>query len=355
MIKPLLIEIGVEELPAVPFLKELPNIDKKWLTILENNALACEFKFYYTPRRLVLWHNKFPTSQENRVEELFGAPVTVAYKNGEPTPAANGFAKKCGVSLEEIGRATKNGKEVLYFKKEIEGKNSKALIGNMIEEFISKLNFGKSMRWGSYEKSFIRPIRWIGAMLGDEHVPFKVYNVESKYFSYPHRTISYEPFAYDFAGDYFKKLEKGGVVLYQSKRKEMVLEQFKVIEKDNNIEIDIDAELLAEIVAITESPTALIGTFDEEFLRLPSEVIITSMKEHQRYFPVFKDGKITNKFIVVSNAICDDYTLIVKGNEKVLRARLSDGLFFYDNDLRDGLSFSGLKNVVFLRWSWFSF
>ena len=348
MIKPLLIEIGVEELPAIPFLKELPNIEKKWLSILEVNAVGCEFKFYYTPRRLVLWHNEFPTSQANREEEFFGAPVAVAYKDGEATPAALGFARKCGVSLEEIGRSKKNGKEVLYFKKEIQGEDSKTLIGDMVEEFISKLNFGKSMRWGSYDKSFIRPIRWIGAMLGDEHVPFKVYNVESKYFSYPHRTISYEPFAYDFAGDYFKKLENGGVVLYQNKRKEMVLEQFKIIEKQNSINIEIDEDLLAEIVAITEYPKALMGTFDKEFLRLPPEVIITSMKEHQRYFPVFKDKKVTNSFIVVSNAISNDYDLIVKGNEKVLRARLSDGLFFYDNDLRDGLSFSGLKDVVFL-------
>jgi len=348
MIKPLLIEIGVEELPAVPFLKELPNIEKKWLDILEANALACEFKFYYTPRRLVLWHSEFPTSQANREEEFFGAPVVVAYKDGEPTPAANGFARKCGVSLEEVGRSVKNGKEVLYYKKEIKGQESKKLIGSMVEEFISKLNFGKSMRWGSYEKSFIRPIRWIGAMLGDENISFNVYNIDSKQSSYPHRTHSYEPFAYDFAGDYFEKLENGGVVLYQSKRKEMVLEQFKTIEKDNGITIEVDEDLLAEIVAITEQPKALIGTFDEEFLRLPPEVIITSMKEHQRYFPVFKDGKVTNRFIVVSNAISKDYDLIVKGNEKVLRARLSDGLFFYDNDLRNGLNFSGLKDIVYL-------
>jgi len=348
MIKPLLIEIGVEELPAVPFLKELPNIEKKWLTTLEENALGCEFEFYYTPRRLVLWHSEFPLYQESREEEFFGAPVSVAYKDGEPTPAALGFAKKCGVSLDEIGRTDKKGKEILYFKKEIEAKSSKSLIGAMIEEFILKLNFGKSMRWGNYEKSFIRPIRWIGAMLGDEHVPFKVYSIESKQFSYPHRSLTYEPFAYDFAGDYFKKLEDGGVVLCQNKRKKMILKQFEALEKKNDIVIDIDEELLAEIVAITEFPTALLGSFDEEFLRLPAEVIITSMKKHQRYFSVFKDGEITNKFIVVSNALSDDFDLIVKGNEKVLRARLSDGLFFYDNDLRNGLNFSGLKNVVFL-------
>ena len=348
MTKPLLIEIGVEELPAVPFLKELPNIEKKWLSILEENALGCEFEFYYTPRRLVLWHSKFPTSQANTEEEFFGAPVAVAYKDGEPTPAANGFARKCGVDLDKIERATKNGKEVLYYKKEIEGRESKSLIGSMVEEFISKLNFGKSMRWGNYEKSFIRPIRWIGSMLGDEKLSFEIYNVKSNNFSFPHRTISYDCFSYDTISEYFEKLKDGGVELYQSRRKEVILEQFKIIEKENNIAIEIDEELLAEIVSITEHPKALIGNFDKDFLKLPPEVIVTSMKEHQRYFPVFKDGKITNKFIVVSNAISDDYELIVKGNEKVLRARLSDGLFFYNNDLKNGLNFAGLKDIVYL-------
>ena len=348
MIKPLLIEVGVEELPAVPFLKELPNIEKKWANILEKNALLCEFEFYSTPRRLVLWHSEFATSQNDREEELYGAPVSVAFKDGVATPAANGFAKKCGVSLDEIGRATKGGKEVLYYKKTIKGQESKNLIGKMVEEFISVLSFGKSMRWGTYDKNFIRPIRWLGAMLGVENISFSAYNVESKQLSYPHRTISYEPFSYDSANEYFDKLKDNGVVLYPSKREEIILNQFKEIEASNDVKIEIDEELLAEVVTITEYPKALIGLFDEEFLRLPPEVIITSMKEHQRYFPVFKYGKITNKFIVVSNAISDDYDLIVSGNEKVLRARLSDGLFFYDNDLKNGLGFSGLKDIVYL-------
>lgn len=348
MIKPLLIEIGVEELPAIPFLKELPNIEKKWLSILESHALISDFEFYYTPRRLVLWHSAFLIAQPNREDELYGAPYDVAFKDGIATPAAIGFAKKCGIEISEIGKAEKNGKDVLYFKKVIEGVSSKNLIGEMVEEFIATLSFGKSMRWGSYDKNFIRPIRWIGAMLGEENISFKTYEVQSGAHSYPHRTISYDAFSYDFSGDYFKKLEEGGVILYQEKRKEIILEQFKEIEKKENIIIEMDEDLLAEIVAITENPKALMGRFDEDFLRLPSEVIITSMKEHQRYFPVFKDGKITNKFIVVSNAISDDYGLIVKGNEKVLRARLSDGIFFYDNDLKNGLNFAGLKDVVYL-------
>ena len=348
MIKPLLIEIGVEELPAIPFLKELPNIENLWLSILEKNALGCAFEFYYTPRRLVLWHSEFPTTQSEREEEFFGAPLSVALKEGQPTAAALGFAKKCGVEFSEVSTKMKDGKEVLYYKKMLEGAEAKALIPEMLAEFIKGLNFGKSMRWGFLEESFIRPIRWFGCMLGDEHVPFSLFGVESTTFSYPHRSVSYEPFAYMFAGDYFERLAKRGVILYQNERRKLILEQFKAIEEQEGVHIEIDEDLLAEVVAITEYPKALIGSFEERFLRLPPEVIITSMKENQRYFPVFKNGLLSNYFIVVSNAISDDYALIVKGNEKVLRARLSDALFFLDNDLKNGLSFEGLKDVVYL-------
>lgn len=349
MFKPLLIEVGVEELPAIPFLKELPNIDKKWSQVLEKNSLLCEFDFYYTPRRMVLWHREFPVKQPDATEELFGAPLSIAFKDGKPTNAALSFAKKCGVEVDELGKSQKNGKEVLYFRKEIEGKPAKELIKDMLHSFLTSLNFGKSMRWGNLEESFIRPIRWIGAMLGDEKIDFELYNVKSDSISYPHRSVSYDPFKYDFAGGFFCKLDKNGVILYQNERKKRILEQFKKIEDENSISIETDNDLLDEIVTITEYPTALLGTFDEEFLRLPNEVIITSMKEHQRYFPVFKDGKLSNRFIVVSNAITDDFSLIVKGNEKVLRARLSDAIFFYDNDLKNGLGYEGLKDIVYMQ------
>ena len=349
MFKPLLIEVGVEELPAIPFLKELPNIDKKWSKVLEDNSLLCEFDFYYTPRRMVLWHREFPLKQQDSIQELYGAPLSIAFKEGKPTNAALSFAKKCGVSVEELDKSQKNGKEVLYYKKEIKGKPSSELLQDMLKTFLSSLNFGKSMRWGNLEESFIRPIRWIGVMLGDKVEKFELYGVTSGNISYPHRSISYDPFSYDFAGGFFCKLDKNGVILYQDERRKIILEQFKKIEKENGIKIEIDKELLNEVVAITEYPTALLGSFDKEFLRLPNEVIITSMKEHQRYFPVFKDGKLTNHFIVVSNAITDDDSLIIKGNEKVLRARLSDAIFFYDNDLKNGLDFEGLKDIVYMQ------
>lgn len=219
----------------------------------------------------------------------------------------------------------------------------------MINEFISSLNFGKSMRWASRTDTFIRPIRSLSVLLGEQVVDAELFGVKSSNFSFAHRMVSYEPFTYDFAGDYFCKLDKSGVILYPDERKNRILEQMKKIESSNGVKIEIDEELLDEVVAITEYPTALIGKFDEEFLELPEEVIVTSMKEHQRYFAVYKDDKLTNHFIVVSNSKTDDFSKIIAGNEKVLRPRLADGMFFYKNDIKNGLSNEGLKKLVFVE------
>ena len=349
MLKPLLIEIGVEELPAVPLLKELKNIEKKYADILQNYSLLGEFEFYYTPRRLVIWHREFKTSQDDSVEEFYGAPVAVAFKEGEPTPAANGFAKKCGVSLDEIGKVEKGGKEVLYYKKDIKGKASTELLSEIINTWIKSLEFGKSMRWGSATESFIRPIRWVNVLLGDDLVDVELFGVHSSKETFVHRISNFDAVAVDGAKEYFNILENGGVTLFPELRRENILNNFASLEKYNGIKIECDEDLLDEVVAITEHPTALLGSFDEEFLRLPPEVIITSMKEHQRYFPVFKDGKLINKFVVVSNALTDDFSKVLEGNERVLRPRLADGLFFYNNDLKNGLSTAGLEKVVFMK------
>ncbi len=350
MLQPLLIEIGVEELPAVPLLNELENIEKKWSKVLEENALLCEFEFYYTPRRLVLWHREFQSSQDDSIEEFFGAPVAIAFdETGKPTKACEGFARKCGVSVEELGRNEKGGKEVLYYKKEIKGQESKNLLQGMITEFMKSLNFGKSMRWGSLSESFIRPIRWLNVMMADELVPVELFGVHSSKQTFVHRIASFEGKAVEGVEAYFKSLQEGSVTLFPALRRESILEGFKNIETEAGLQIERDEELLDEVVAITENPVALLGSFDEEFLRLPPEVIIASMKEHQRYFPVFKEGVLTNKFVVVSNALTEDYSKVIEGNEKVLRPRLADGLFFYDNDLKRTLINDGLEKVTFMN------
>ncbi len=348
MTKTLLIEIGVEELPAIPLLKELKNIEKKYLNVLEKYDLVCEFEFYYTPRRLTLWHREFPTKQEDKVEEFYGAPKAIAFKDGIPTKAAEGFARKCGISVDELEFIEKDGKEVLYFKREVKGRESKELLDSIIGEWIHSLDFGKSMRWGDLHESFIRPVRWVNVMLGDELVDVELFRVKSAKTTRVHRQSSFDPVDVADSKAYFQMLENGGVTLYPRQRREDILAGFEKLEKENGIEIEVDDALLDEVVAITEHPTPLLGKFDEEFLKLPPEVIITSMKEHQRYFPVFKEGKLDNSFVVVSNALTNDFSKVIEGNERVLRPRLADALFFYENDLKKGLSTDGLEKVVFM-------
>lgn len=348
MLKPLLIEVGVEELPAIPLLNELQNIEKKWLKQLEEKSLVCEFDFFYTSRRLVLWHREFKTKQDDSDIEMFGAPLSIAFKDGQPTNAAIGFAKKCNVDVSELSTATKGGKEVLYYKKYLQGKPSSSLLQEMIRSWLHSLDFGKSMRWGNIKESFIRPVRWLNVMLGDDLVEMEIFGVRSQKHTYVHRMSSFDACHTNSSLEYFDVLKNGGVTLFQDERKKDILKAFEEIVKNNNITIEIDNALLNEVVAITEHPTPLLGSFDEEFLALPSEVIITSMKEHQRYFPVFKDSKLTNGFIVVSNALTDDFSKVLQGNERVLRPRLADAMFFYKNDLQRGLSLNGLEKVLFM-------
>ncbi len=348
MTQPLLIEIGVEELPAVPLLKILPEIETSWTKILESNRLLCDFEFSYTPRRLVLWHPEFLTKQPDREEELFGPPVPIAFKEGEPTRAAESFAQKCGVPLSQIGRGEKGGKEVLYYKRTVAGEPVENLLEEMLRTWLASMRFGKMMRWGDQDAEFIRPVRWIVTMLGQKVVPVTLFGVRSGNETRVHRQVSFDPVKVETPKAYFEILEKGGVELFADRRREKILAEFDDIEADKGVQIGRDDELMEEIVAITEWPTALMGSFDEGFLKLPPEVIMTSMKEHQRYFPVFKDGKLHNAFVVVSNAYTDDFSQIVAGNERVLKPRLADAMFFYENDLKRGLDPEGLKQIVFM-------
>ncbi|WP_300361795.1 glycine--tRNA ligase subunit beta [Hydrogenimonas sp.] len=348
MTQPLLIEIGVEELPAIPLLKILDDIERSWAKILEANRLLTEFEFSYTPRRLVLWHPEFPVKQPDSEEEMFGPPVQIAFKDGEPTRAAESFAQKCGVPLSEIGRGEKGGKEVLYYKKSIPGEPVEALLEEMLKTWLASMRFGKMMRWGDRKEEFIRPVRWIVAMLGEKGVPLELYGVKSGNTTRVHRQVSFDPVAVDSPKAYFDVLKEGGVELFADRRRERILEGFEKIEAENGVEVGRDDELMDEVVAITEYPTPLMGGFDESFLKLPPEVIMTSMKEHQRYFPVFKDGVLHNAFVVVSNAKTDDFSQVIAGNERVLKPRLADAMFFYENDLKRGLDPEGLKNIVFM-------
>ena len=348
MTQVLLIEIGLEELPAIPLLKIVKNIEKSWTTILKEYNLSNDFEFIYTPRRLVLKHAAMPMKQEDVEVEFFGPPLVAAVKDGEPTKAAEGFSRKCGVAFSELGRAEKNGKEVLYFKKEEKGSETAVLLEEMLEKWLASMAFGKMMRWGSRSDEFIRPLRWLQVRMGETSVPVTLYGVLSDTKTYVHRMVSYDAVEVPTIDSYEGILDEGAVMLQPKERESKILAEFDALEGAHNIIIERDNALLAEVVAITENPKALLGTFDALFLELPPEVIITSMKEHQRYFPVFEKGKIANKFVVVSNAYTNDYSKVVAGNERVLKPRLADGLFFYKNDLNKGLSTDGLEKVQFI-------
>ncbi len=348
MTQPLLIEIGVEELPAVPLLKIVKNIEESWKNLLEEYQLQSKFEFLYTPRRLVLKHGAMPLAQANSVVELMGPPMAAALKDGVMTQAGEGFAKKCGVAFEELERTQSNGREVLYFKQQKEGLSTSALLQEMLEKWIASMAFGKMMRWGAREDEFIRPIRWLQVRLGDEVVPVELFGVQSDTKSYVHRMANFDAVEVKSIAAYETALENGAVILYPSRREEIIASQFDALEREHGIFIERDPQLLAEVVAITENPKALLGSFDESFLELPPEVIITSMKEHQRYFAVYEGGNLTNKFIVVSNAYTEDYSKVLAGNERVLRPRLADAMFFYYNDLRRGLSTEGLEKIQFM-------
>lgn len=348
MTQALLIEIGVEELPAIPLLKIVSNIEKSWKKLLEEYKLSSNFEFIYTPRRLVLKHAAMPLSQEDSTIELMGPPVQAAIKDGKPTKAAEGFARKCGVSFNELGRADVKGREVLYFKKEEKGADTASLLQEMLEKWMNSMSFGKMMRWGARTDEFIRPIRWLQVRLGETSVPVELFGVQSNTKTFVHRMVTYDAVEVANIDAYESILAEGAVMLQPKERESKILAEFDALEGEHNIIIERDRSLIAEVVAITENPKALVGTFDELFLELPPEVIITSMKEHQRYFPVFENGKIANKFVVVSNAYTDDYSKVVAGNQRVLKPRLADGLFFYKNDLKNGLSTDGLEKVQFI-------
>lgn len=345
----ILVEIGVEELPAWPFLKEIDNILPKWQKALEAYNFSGDFSLEYTPRRIVLSGELAQFASDEEVENI-GAPRSVAINSdGSWSKAALAFASKCGIDESKLEFKEIKGKEVLYYKSIKKGASLKDVFGDILELFVGSLSFGKAMRWGANSFEFIRPLRNLVVLFDDELLPCEIYGISSNKATFVHRDFGYEKVEFATRNEYFSTLENNAVILKASERKARILEQFKQIEKTSGLDIELDEELLCEVVAITEYPNAHLGSFDESFLEVPEEVIITSMKENQRYFALHhKDGKLANRFVVVANSTSKDNALIVAGNEKVLRARLSDAQFFWHSDLKNPFNADKLKNITYL-------
>ncbi|NHA72299.1 glycine--tRNA ligase subunit beta [Helicobacter pylori] len=359
----LLVEILVEELPAQALLNEYKEMPKKLHTLFQKRALEVgTIEVFYTPRRLCLFIKDFPLLTQETKEEFFGPPVKIACNHQDKTQGLNalglGFYQKLGLKdPKHFQTAFKNNKEVLYHAKIHEKEPTKDLIMPIVLEFLEGLNFGKSMRWGNVEKSFIRPIHNICVLFNGENfndIEVKEYGFKTKQATKVHRQEGFDFIQVDSPKAYFEVLEKNHVILDPKKREAKILQEIKELETKHDIIVEIDRDLLDEVVAITEYPSALLGEFDKAFLKLPSEIITTSMKENQRYFAAFNQKSqesptLHNGFIVVSNAISKDKQKIIAGNQKVLKARLSDAVFFYENDLKKPLDNAHLESVVFVQ------
>ncbi|GAA9753308.1 glycine--tRNA ligase subunit beta [Helicobacter pylori] len=359
----LLVEILVEELPAQALLNEYKEMPKKLHALFQKRALEVgNIEIFYTPRRLCLLVKDFPLLTQETKEEFFGPPVKIACNHQDKTQGLNelglGFYQKLGLKdHQHFQTAFKNNKEVLYHAKIHAKEPTKDLIMPIVLEFLEGLNFGKSMRWGNVEKSFIRPIHNICVLFNGENfngIEVKEYGFKTKQATKVHRQEGFDFIQVDSPKAYFEVLEKNHVILDPKKREAKILQEIKELETKHRIIVEIDRDLLDEVVAITEYPSALLGEFDKAFLKLPSEIITTSMKENQRYFAVFNQKSqesptLHNGFIMVSNAINKDKQKIITGNQKVLKARLSDAVFFYENDLKKPLDNAPLESVVFVQ------
>lgn len=348
----LLLEIGTEEIPAKfmpPALKQLQEMASQKFT--EARLEYEKISTYGTPRRLVLYVEGLPEVQKDIVEEVKGPSAKVAFdENGNPSKAAQGFARGQGVDVATLTvKETDNGSYVFALKK-IAGQPVLQILKDLLPQLVLGINFPKPMRWGSYDLKYARPIRWLVALFAQDVVDFQIADVKSGFKSKGHRFLGSDDITITSPEDYFSQLEKNFVIVDQAKRKEMINSQIEQLALSVNGCVAEDEELLEEIVYLVEYPTALMGGFDQKYLAIPKEGVITPMKEHQRYFPVLKnDGQLLPKFITVRNGNEEFLDIVQAGNEKVLEARLADAKFFYDEDQKVKLEayVEKLKTIVF--------
>lgn len=351
MAKDILLEIGLEEVPA-RFMRgaidQLVQKMEKWLSEMRIEHQGVES--YATPRRLAVLVKQAAEKQQDIHEENKGPAKKIALdEQGNWTKAASGFARGQGVSTDDLYFRSVGGVEYVFATKKSEGKPTLDVLTGGMANLISSMTFPKNMRWGDYSLRFVRPIRWIVALFGDTVIDFEIAGVTSGRTTYGHRFLGK---AVELAQPeaYVAKLKEQYVIPNMDERKAMIKEQIDQLAREREWDIPIDEDLLEEVLFLVEYPTVLSGSFDESFLHIPQEVLITSMREHQRYFPVLdRSGKLLPHFVTVRNGNDKSMDQVARGNEKVLRARLSDARFFYEEDQKLSIdtAMSRLEQVVF--------
>lgn len=347
----LLLEIGVEELPSRFGQTTLDQIENNLSKLLKEERINFDnIEKYATPRRLTFVIKNLADKATDLEEEVKGPAKKIAVDaDGNFTKPALGFMKSKGLDPENVYFKQLGNAEYLFGTIKQEGKHTSEVLKTIVPEAIKNVTFPKAMRWGGKNMRFARPIRWMVALLNNEILDIDLEGIKSSNITRGHRFLGEKEFEVNSVEEYFEKLDKNFVILDQHKRKEMIRKQAVEVAKSLGGEVELDEDLLEEITFLVEYPTAFYGEFDEEYVKLPKEVVTTPMKEHQRYFPVLKDGKLLPNFIAVRNGDSNRIDLVKAGNEKVLRARLADALFFYHEDTKKPLeSFvDKLQTVVF--------
>ncbi|USK69246.1 glycine--tRNA ligase subunit beta [Peribacillus asahii] len=346
----LLLEIGLEELPArfvTSSMNQLADKVQKWFT--EKAIEFGDVQAFSTPRRLSLLVTDVAEAQKDIEEEVKGPAKKIAMDaEGNWSKAAIGFTKGQGLTTDDIYFKEIKGVEYVHLNKFIKGQPTKELLVEL-QNLITSMTFGKNMRWANQELRFVRPIKWLIALFGQEIVPFTIADVDTNRTTKGHRFLG-ETITIEDPAEYEARLTEQFVIANPDTRRNMILAQIKELEAKNNWVIPVDEELLEEVNNLVEYPTVLFGRFEAEFLELPSDVLITSMKEHQRYFPV-KDqaGNLLSFFVTVRNGDDRHLETVSKGNEKVLRARLSDAAFFYKEDQKKDIAdaLKKLETIVY--------
>ncbi|MBI5287140.1 MAG: glycine--tRNA ligase subunit beta [Deltaproteobacteria bacterium] len=352
MAKDLLIEIGTEDIPAgfIPgAMESLENSLKE--TIKEHGLGFKGIHAFGTPRRLGVWIEKVEEKQADKVAETIGPARKVAFdEKGNPTKVAEGFARAQGVKVNDLKVVRTEKGEYIRARKEVKGKNTQDILSGVLPEIITSLPFPKAMRWSEGDITFARPIHWILALFGNTVLPIHVGDIKSDRFTMGHRFLRPKPFRVSGAKDYLKKIKESYVIIGPDERKVSIEKGIKRVLKGMNAQIIKDDELLNEVTNLVEYPVVLRGSFDKEFLNLPKEVVINAMREHQRYFSVVDNtGNLLPYFITIANTPAKNPRVVIKGNERVLRARLNDARFYFEKDIKIPLAgrVEALKGVVF--------
>ncbi|MDZ7672106.1 MAG: glycine--tRNA ligase subunit beta [Halanaerobiales bacterium] len=346
-----ILEIGTEEIPAKLVDEIYSNFEQKTKELLDEYRISFDdIDVFGSPRRIAVKITGLSELQNKTVNEIKGPPKNIAFDdNNEPTKAATGFAKGQGIEVSDlIERETDRG-IYLYAVIEKDRENTKEVLSTVYKRLIKEVNLPITMRWSNHNLKFIRPIHWILALFNDEKIEFSLEHLKASNITYGHRFLANRKFVIKTVDDYKRVLKKADVVVDPEQRKEIILQEINTIILEKNLKFKKDENLLKEVIHLVENPSPFIASFDEKYLKLPEPVIVTPLKEHQKYFPLWnKDGSLSNKFVVVKEGGKEYINNVREGNEKVLRARLEDADFYYKRDLNSSLDsfFEDLKGLV---------